>query len=106
MKHILNFGSLNIDHVYHVEHFVQPGETLPCSNYQRFAGGKGFNQTIALARAGLRVTHAGQFGSDGVWLRERLAAERVDVKVLPMTSDASGGRRILSPFVPSRIKFH
>ena len=25
---ILNFGSLNIDHVYQVPHFVQPGETL------------------------------------------------------------------------------
>ena len=36
MKHILNFGSLNFDHVYHVEHFVQPGEILPCSNYQKF----------------------------------------------------------------------
>ena len=25
---ILNFGSLNIDHVYGVDHFVRPGETL------------------------------------------------------------------------------
>ena len=25
---ILNFGSLNLDYVYYVEHFVQPGETL------------------------------------------------------------------------------
>ena len=25
---ILNFGSLNLDYVYQVEHFVQPGETL------------------------------------------------------------------------------
>ncbi len=95
MKHILNFGSLNIDHVYHVEHFVQPGETLPCSNYQRFAGGKGFNQSIALARAGLRVTHAGQIGSDGTWLRKMLAAEGVDVRVLQMTSDAPTGHAII-----------
>jgi len=100
MKHILNFGSLNIDHVYHVEHFVQPGETLPCSNYQRFAGGKGFNQSIALARAGLRVTHAGQIGSDGVWLRERLAAESVDVSVLQMISDAPTGHAMIQ-VIPS-----
>ena len=63
MKHVLNFGSLNFDHVYQVEHFVQPGETLPCSEYQRFAGGKGFNQSIALARSGRRVIHAGQIGT-------------------------------------------
>ena len=25
---ILNFGSLNLDYVYQVDHFVQPGETL------------------------------------------------------------------------------
>lgn len=24
----LNFGSLNLDYVYGVDHFVQPGETL------------------------------------------------------------------------------
>ena len=42
MKHVLNFGSLNIDHVYQVEHFVRPGETLLCSEYRHFAGGKGF----------------------------------------------------------------
>jgi ribokinase len=95
MKHILNFGSLNIDHVYHVEHFVRPGETLPCSNYERFAGGKGFNQSTAMARAGLRVTHAGQIGSDGMWLRERLTAENVNINVLQTTSDAPTGHAII-----------
>ncbi len=25
---VLNFGSLNIDYVYEVDHFVKPGETL------------------------------------------------------------------------------
>ncbi|MBB6217589.1 sugar/nucleoside kinase (ribokinase family) [Anaerosolibacter carboniphilus] len=25
---ILNFGSLNVDYVYEVEHFVSPGETI------------------------------------------------------------------------------
>ncbi len=95
IKHVLNFGSLNIDHVYQVEHFVQPGETLPCSDYQRFAGGKGFNQSIALARAGLRVTHAGQIGGDGVWLRDKLAAEGVDVTALQTAPDAPTGHAII-----------
>ncbi len=30
---ILNFGSLNIDHVYRVKHFVRPGETLNSLSY-------------------------------------------------------------------------
>lgn len=65
MKHVLNIGSLNIDHVYQVDHFVQPGETLASLDYKLFAGGKGFNQSVALARAGLRVSHAGKVGRDG-----------------------------------------
>ncbi len=44
---ILNFGSLNIDHVYRVKHFVRPGETLNSLSYSRFAGGKGANQSVS-----------------------------------------------------------
>ena len=49
---ILNFGSLNIDHVYTVDHFVAPGETLSSTAYQVNAGVKGLNQSVALSRAG------------------------------------------------------
>jgi hypothetical protein len=42
---IINFGSINIDHVYQVEHFVQPGETLASTHYQTLLGGKGANQS-------------------------------------------------------------
>ena len=31
---IVNFGSLNIDRVYQVEHLVRPGETITSLNYQ------------------------------------------------------------------------
>jgi hypothetical protein len=60
---ILNIGSINIDHVYEVEHFVRPGETLSGSSYSVFAGGKGFNQSVALARAGTTAYHAGRVGA-------------------------------------------
>jgi ribokinase len=54
---ILNFGSLNIDHVYNVDHFVALGETLCSADYKINAGGKGLNQSIALAKAaGQRVS--------------------------------------------------
>ena len=49
---VINFGSINIDHVYQVDHFVQPGETISSNNYQVLLGGKGANQSIALAKAG------------------------------------------------------
>ena len=74
---ILNLGSVNIDHIYEVEHFVRPGETLSSRGYQIFAGGKGFNQSVALARAGAKTSHAGRIGRDAGWLVERLQIEGV-----------------------------
>ena len=59
---VLNFGSLNIDNVYRVQHIVRPGETLSALSNAVFAGGKGLNQSIALARAGAEVYHAGMIG--------------------------------------------
>lgn len=87
---ILNFGSLNIDHVYRVDRFVAPGETRAADSYTRFAGGKGFNQSIALARAGAKVAHAGRIGPDGRWLVERLAAEGVDVSLVEEGPEPTG----------------
>lgn len=74
---ILSFGSLNLDHVYAVPHFVQPGETLSSDSLAIHCGGKGLNQSIALARAGAKVYHAGAVGAaDGSPLRaEVLQAE-------------------------------
>lgn len=48
---IFNLGSINIDHIYRVEHFVQPGETLASTSYDKVLGGKGANQSIALVQA-------------------------------------------------------
>lgn len=59
---ILSFGSLNIDHVYQVDHFVRPGETMTALDYSIECGGKGLNQSIALAKAGAEVYHAGMVG--------------------------------------------
>ena len=78
---VLNFGSLNIDHVYSVPHFVAPGETLSCSTYKVNAGGKGLNQSVALSRAGIETAHAGMIGPDGVFLKEILSEAGVDVFV-------------------------
>jgi ribokinase len=87
---VLNIGSINIDHVYEVDHFVRPGETLDSLSYQIFAGGKGFNQSIALARAGIPVLHAGKIGQDAGWLRQRLTDEGVDVRFVVQDSMSTG----------------
>lgn len=87
---IICFGSLNIDHVYQVKDFVRPGETLACHKYQKFGGGKGLNQSIALARAGAKVYHAGKIGPDGLWLKELLEKDGVDTKYINCLDTASG----------------
>jgi len=87
---ILNFGSLNIDHVYAVDHFARAGETLDTDRYEVFAGGKGFNQSIALARAGARVAHAGSVGDDGRWLIEQLVRTGVDVRAVEVVEHPTG----------------
>ena len=71
---ILNFGSINIDHVYNVAHISRAGETIASDSYRVFAGGKGANQTAALALAGAEVAHGGMVGPDGRWLVEKLAS--------------------------------
>ena len=63
---VLNFGSMNVDYVYQVDHMVMPGETQSSSGMDIFLGGKGFNQSVALAKAGVPVYHAGLIGDDGL----------------------------------------
>ncbi|MEM1060413.1 MAG: ribokinase [Verrucomicrobiota bacterium] len=87
---ILNIGSLNIDHVYQVPHFAQPGESLSTTSYQRFAGGKGLNQSVAAARAGAAVRHTGCVGEDGLWLRKLLEAEGVNAEGVCKVAAPSG----------------
>ncbi len=62
---VINFGSLNIDYVYKVDHIVRPEETVRAKKTSFFPGGKGLNQFIAIARSGANVFHAGCVGIDG-----------------------------------------
>ena len=91
---VLNFGSCCIDHVYSVPHFAAPGETLPCSDYQVHPGGKGLNQSIALAAAGAKVRHAGKVGEDGRWLLELMASKNIDVSMMKVDAGPTGHANI------------
>lgn len=91
---VLNIGSINIDHVYKVDHFARAGETIAGHSYNIFAGGKGFNQSIALARAGASASHAGRVGEDGTWLLRRLEQEGVDTAHVT-TGDVTTGHAVI-----------
>lgn len=91
---ILNIGSINIDEVFSVERFVRPEETIRCLTYAKHAGGKGNNQSIALARAGAQVSLAGKIGADGRFLVEGLEAAGVDVSRV-LEAEVPTGRAII-----------
>ena len=92
---VVNFGSINLDHVYLTPHFVRPGETLFSETYQKFYGGKGLNQSIALARAGADVHHAGRIGKDGTDLKEYLTQCNINTEKIMMTEDEATGHAII-----------
>ena len=92
---ILNFGSLNIDYVYNVDHFVQKGETISSSQMNIFSGGKGLNQSVALGRAGAKVFHAGRIGKDGEFLVEQLKEAGVNTDLVVVDEDCSTGHAII-----------
>ena len=94
MKRILNFGSLNTDYVYKVDHILQGGETIQSESRTVFPGGKGLNQSIALVRAGLSVCHAGLIGTDGEHLRDLLNQNGVDTSLIE-TRDMPGGHTVI-----------
>ena len=91
---VLNYGSLNIDHVYRVSHIVRPGETLSSQGLNFFAGGKGANQSVALAKTGAEVWHAGKVGRDGLWLMEELKKRGVTTDLV-RTYDGPTGHAII-----------
>ncbi|NMP38243.1 MAG: ribokinase [Clostridiales bacterium] len=86
----INFGSLNIDHVFCVEHIILEGETLKASSVMQNIGGKGLNQSIALARAGGRVCHAGMIGADGLQLKLYLEENGVDTSLIKIADVMTG----------------
>lgn len=92
---VLVFGSLNIDHVYTVSHFVRPGETIASDDLQLFCGGKGMNQSIAFGRSGIDTWHAGAVGShDSEMLIQSLQCAGVHTELI-RKKDAPSGHAII-----------
>ena len=87
---ILNFGSCNIDYVYSLDHIVKIGETETTHKLETFPGGKGLNQSIAVAKAGAQIYHAGCVGIDGKILIEILQENGVDISYLKTVNTKNG----------------
>ena len=87
---ILNFGSLNIDLVYSLDHIVKPGETISADSMNKFVGGKGLNQSIALANAGVSGYHAGCVGKDGSMLTDFMKSAGVDLSYINVVDEPTG----------------
>lgn len=87
---IYNYGSINIDHVYRVPHLVLPGETLSSHHYRQVLGGKGANQSIALARAGSEVFHIGRYNVADQALVQPLIETGVSAQHLEAVNGPSG----------------
>lgn len=87
---VLNFGSLNYDYVYKVDHMILAGETMDSYSLETHFGGKGLNQSIALAKAGVPVQHAGMVGEDGQAFLDLCRDNGVDTKYIRMVHGKSG----------------
>lgn len=87
---ILVFGSCNIDTTYGVQHIVQAGESQAATSVSRFPGGKGLNQAIALARAGIPCCFAGCIGRDGAMLKSVMQQDHIDVRYVKESGAMSG----------------
>ena len=87
---VFNLGSINIDLVYLVPHFPAPGETLTTLDHQRTLGGKGANQSIALARAGGDVRHIGATNPEDEWLRAEMRSAGVELSGVQDSALATG----------------
>lgn len=92
---VLNFGSLNIDYVYSLDHIVQKGETISSERLEIYSGGKGLNQSVALGRAGVKAYHAGAVGRDGIFLKELLTEAGVRTELVRELDAVRTGNAII-----------
>lgn len=91
----LCFGSLNIDYTYRVDHIVLRGETIHSSGLALHAGGKGLNQSIALAKAGATTYHAGCIGRDGDFLLEEMREAGVHTEHVRILDEVRTGNALI-----------
>lgn len=87
------FGSLNMDLVTRVPRRPEVGETVTGDSFELTPGGKGLNQAIAAARAGVGTSMLGSVGDDtfGKELSSALTRDDVDVSGVQVHPSAPTG---------------
>jgi len=89
-------GSLNIDLVTRVARHPAPGETVRGDGLTRLPGGKGANQALAAARAGVTSVLCGRIGGDGINYRNGLAERGVDCSGVRITTGVPTGHALIA----------
>lgn len=95
---VLSFGSLNIDKLYVVPRLARKGETIRAESYIVSPGGKGLNQSIALAKADCKVIHFGAVGAaDGEFLVNTLKeCENIDTSHILRIGPVPSGHAVIT----------
>lgn len=91
----INFGSMHIDYIYNVKEIVKARETISALNHVVNVGGKGLNQSVALARAGANVCHVGLIGKDGADLKTMLEDNQISTEFVQCFSDQASGHAVI-----------
>jgi len=73
-----------------VKEIARPGETISSENLVKRPGGKGANQSGAIARAGGIVDLVGAVGQDGLWVRDELKETGVGVGGVSIVEENTG----------------
>ncbi|KAK1225977.1 putative ribokinase [Marasmius sp. AFHP31] len=83
-------GSINVDEYFNVKNIAQPGETISSHGLAKRAGGKGANQSVAVAKAGGHAQFVGAVGEDGRWTLDHLKEQGVDTSDSEYVSELTG----------------
>lgn len=88
---IVVLGSINLDSIYQVSRFSEPGETIAVLGKSTAPGGKGANQAVAASRSGARVSFVGAVGDDDDGRRMLSTLKENDVETGYITHDPNNG---------------
>ena len=95
---ILSLGGINMDLVTFADRLPQDGETVVGDRFVTYAGGKGANQAVAVARMGAGSAMVGRVGDDmfGPQLIELLRDAGVETDWVGVSAGVSSGIAVIS----------
>ena len=95
---ILSLGGINMDLVTFADRLPADGETVVGDRFVTYAGGKGANQAVAVARMSVRSAMVGRVGDDmfGPQLIELLQSAGVETGAVGVSEGVSSGIAVIS----------